>query len=566
MISQMKVEELKSFLRARGLRVTGRKQELIARVFVACENDVPVVKTAEEVQKEIVTEYKAKLSFADQCIPDPFQLAEGWLTENEGLKFWPTTLYPDIFNFLSFNPSELKSQDLNDYKTSKGYSYYATGWLKPLLYHPISSSSKYCLIKSTCRPSQKISDVPHKLWVCLKKESGQIQCSHCTCMAGLSQVCNHVAAALFRIEAAVRMGLNNPSCTSKPNAWLPNNKEVQPLKLKDIKLKRADFGTRGKKKSELNSSPKKRFDALGEEESNLTLDDIASALTTVCDRSQSMVFSAVNRVGQNATAQAIIEEELYTFDKFLMESESSEEFLMKMEYFPSNRTKIEIETRGQSDNPLWFSVRKHVISASKAHSVKTKMQTQSKSCNSDEAAVDFEAIFKSISGSKYVNPELPALKYGRAMEAEAVNAFITEYKKTHKGVTVNECGIFLCKDVPFVGGSPDRILDCLCCGKSCLEVKCPYSIRDKSPMDADVTLPYLNKDANVTSLKANHKYYTQCQVQMAASEIHTCHFYVWTPNGAFTQMLSFERDLWMGLKEVFSEFYLKFYVPSLFKE
>ena len=37
MISTMKVEELKDFLRLRGLKVTGKKNELIARVFVALE-------------------------------------------------------------------------------------------------------------------------------------------------------------------------------------------------------------------------------------------------------------------------------------------------------------------------------------------------------------------------------------------------------------------------------------------------------------------------------------------------------------------------------------------------
>ena len=44
MISKMQVEELKEFLRLRGLAVHGRKEELVARVFVAHENNVPIVK------------------------------------------------------------------------------------------------------------------------------------------------------------------------------------------------------------------------------------------------------------------------------------------------------------------------------------------------------------------------------------------------------------------------------------------------------------------------------------------------------------------------------------------
>ncbi len=171
MISTMKVDELKNFLRLRGLIVSGRKQELVARVFVAMENDVPIVKTAEKGEKEISDENAGKLSLGDEVIHDPFKITDGWLEEDEGIAQWPTTVYPDIFNFLAFHPSELKSQDLSDYKTSKGYSYFASGWLQKLSYHKVSEKSRYCLLKTTCRPSQKISDVPHKLWICLIKDS-----------------------------------------------------------------------------------------------------------------------------------------------------------------------------------------------------------------------------------------------------------------------------------------------------------------------------------------------------------------------------------------------------------
>ena len=41
-LSAMKVEELKAFLRLGCLKVTGRKEELVARVFVAVENSAPI--------------------------------------------------------------------------------------------------------------------------------------------------------------------------------------------------------------------------------------------------------------------------------------------------------------------------------------------------------------------------------------------------------------------------------------------------------------------------------------------------------------------------------------------
>ena len=65
---------------------------------------------------ELDKEYQMKLRVLGEVMPDPFILRDGGLSEQESIKAWPTTLYPEIFNSLSLNPSELGSTDLNDYK------------------------------------------------------------------------------------------------------------------------------------------------------------------------------------------------------------------------------------------------------------------------------------------------------------------------------------------------------------------------------------------------------------------------------------------------------------------
>ena len=62
-------------------------------------------------------------------------------------------------------------------------------------------------------------------------------------MGSMGQSCNHVAATMYRIEAAV----NNSSCTNTRNQWLPNHKDAQPMKIKDINFGREDFCQRRKK-------------------------------------------------------------------------------------------------------------------------------------------------------------------------------------------------------------------------------------------------------------------------------------------------------------------------------
>ena len=185
-ISKMNVEELKYFLRMRGLKVSGRKEDLVARVFTAKENNVQPSKTAQEVEMKIQQEYCDKLVVNDVFIPDPYSL-EGWLSEEDGIRLWPSILYPDIFNHLTFNPAGLASKYLSDYKNSKAFSYFINRWLGLISYHSIDESSPYCFLKTDCQPSERLNDPPHKLWICIKKRGAKIHCAHCSCMAGMSQ-------------------------------------------------------------------------------------------------------------------------------------------------------------------------------------------------------------------------------------------------------------------------------------------------------------------------------------------------------------------------------------------
>ena len=76
LISKMSLEELKNYFRIRGLKVNGRKIELVARVFAASENGVKPIKTAVEVEADLKTEYLAKLKIDDRNIPDPCKITQ----------------------------------------------------------------------------------------------------------------------------------------------------------------------------------------------------------------------------------------------------------------------------------------------------------------------------------------------------------------------------------------------------------------------------------------------------------------------------------------------------------
>ena len=106
LIYKESLEELKNYLRIRGLKVNERKIQLVASAFAASKNGVKPIKTSVEVEADLKTEYLAKLQIDDRNIPDPFKIPDGWMNQDEGLKFWPMLIYPDIFNNLMFFPSE----------------------------------------------------------------------------------------------------------------------------------------------------------------------------------------------------------------------------------------------------------------------------------------------------------------------------------------------------------------------------------------------------------------------------------------------------------------------------
>ena len=153
----MQVDELKNFFCLRGLKTAGRKQELVARVFVAIETTCNWLRQLKRWKRSLQLSYEAKLVIDYELIPDSFKTTGGWLEEKDAVAYCPTTLYPDIYVFLAFDQSKLKATDLGD----------TDAWLHSLYYHPVTESSKYCIFKTTRRPSQKITDIPHKLWICI---------------------------------------------------------------------------------------------------------------------------------------------------------------------------------------------------------------------------------------------------------------------------------------------------------------------------------------------------------------------------------------------------------------
>ena len=228
---QESLGELKDYLSLRGLSVTGKKRELVARAFSACERNVRVVVSDEELRSRPTVEYQQRIKSLPR---DPRLIAEDeW---RNYMTTWPALDLGKVFSFI-LSKKEFDSDYVGKYKVCKAYSFFASGFVDTLYSHTFVTIGEY-ILKCKVTPSQRVRDEPWEVWVAIDTNwgggGGGVLSAWCSCTAGYSQSCNHVMALLYKVEHAVSVGLTNPSCISVPCRW--NDcmfREDEPKKIRD---------------------------------------------------------------------------------------------------------------------------------------------------------------------------------------------------------------------------------------------------------------------------------------------------------------------------------------------
>ncbi|XP_057306788.1 uncharacterized protein LOC130644983 isoform X2 [Hydractinia symbiolongicarpus] len=123
---------------------------------------------------------------------------------------------------------------MENYKSLEAHKFFVSGWVQTLFHMWLKPG--YFLAKCEVKPSYRTNDKPHQPWVALN-QSGSVLAAHCSCMAGLGETCSHVAATLYKIEAAVRLGLTTQTPTDVPCQWNQNfTKDVNPSPVASIQM------------------------------------------------------------------------------------------------------------------------------------------------------------------------------------------------------------------------------------------------------------------------------------------------------------------------------------------
>ena len=389
------------------------------------------------------------------------------------------------------------------------------------------------------RQGQKTSH--YKVWVCLNKKHGWVLTGNCTCMAGLGSSCSHIAALLFKLEAAVHFQFNEKrACTSELCAWKASRKSVQPAPLSAI-----DFG-RPKKhtlpaistrdilvKNYSCSDPTTGSNPISNEKLSalykispnsaiFTSLDVSAYIDNDNDRAEAAKnvhhSSGSDTDSVDESEDSCIPEPLTSLflpssinmsDEELYEFGKSRYYQYVNSYYQKVYDNLQEVTKKQSLSNAWMVHRAGRVTASVCFQV-SRMKNNPSLVNSIMQYTTFTSRFT---------------EYGKETEQFAKQKFHEMEGNNHKDFQLNRVGLQVDADYPFLGATPDGLVTCSCHGLAVLEVKCPYNFKESlDGWQNDKNFPI---DESL-EMKQDHKYYFQIQLQMDLCQAGFGYFFIYS--------------------------------------
>lgn len=553
----------------------------------------------EEPQKR----YKEKLAMLGG-IQDPYFTLNN-ASSGSGLDWqsWPSVEYPDIYNYFIAMPSLYTKQDLKAYKSLEGYRYFIDGWVNEIRVLSIPSRINACLVSGKVKHSQRLSEAPLQPWVAVEN-GGMIICAHCTCMAGLGEACSHIAALLFTLDANSQVR-KNLSCTSLPCYWLPPSfKSVPFARISDI-----DFTGPQKKYCKLidheqvssapSSSSMSVTASMSATTSTFVTSSSVSSLVTATSLSTSATSSLLTTSSSTMVSHRPSSAELDSFYKALSEAGKpailslvpkfcdayvplqmtsvlptplpelySEHFLdlsypqlllqceevyKNLSISPEQAKSVEQKTRKQADSKVWFQQRAARITASKF-----------KAASRTDITQPSKSLIKAICYPEGCRFKSKATEWGCEHEKTALEAYKNQENGRHSGFAVSSSGLVIHTAYPHMGASPDGIVKCNCCGRGVIEVKCPYSCKEKSFLLASANSKFfLQKHDGKYTLQRDHAYYYQIQLQMLLCETTYGDFVVWNESELVVERIVINESFLTTALEKTEKFFLYGILPEI---
>ncbi len=454
------------------------------------------------------------------------------------------------------------------YRNKKqGYKLWKEGYVKGVMVKPhVKAARELFLVKGKVHASMK--PVVYQVYVHLDQVTADVCYAQCSCKAGKGGCYKHIAALLYTLVDFHNMELveisPDLSCTQIGQKWsVPSKKASKAFKFDVIYFEKFDESKK-RKRQQVNES-RESYCATPKfawETSCTELEDMVEKLRLAgkaeyfCAALESNNFQPcanfVTSCSKASHADVHTQEDECRADEIesvldKLSSNISNDIDLSLINDPHIRDKILQtvavsttesvaickETLRQDESSIWFKERSKRITASLFGRVCNRRQSVY-----PKSIVD--AIINKKQGSYKNMP--PSLKWGIENESKAIE----KYKEIDGNLHPVNCGLVVSPKWPWLGCSPDGIIFEGESLKGAIEIKCPYSKRDFTLIEAaesDKSF-FLSVAGSTLALKKKHPYYFQCQGVLNILEIDWLDFVVYTTKDLYVERIHRNETEW----------------------
>ena len=527
---------------------------------------------------------------------------DGW---SKSLCMLPIFTEALIDNHLIYNAQTMPDKrNAQAYRhKQKGYRLFKEGYVRKVFVRAnvlLGDSEKF-LVKAEVAASMK--QQLYKVYVHLAQKNGSVSYANCNCKSGKGGCCKHVAGALYTLWDYSNLGLKvvpeDLTCTQVAQKWHVPSKgarqTVNAVYFNELEFEKANFkrDQSGSRKRALVSGASKGYCATPEfakEVQKTELEQLAKALRnsgkcqllraalegnnyepctmfqTSCKKPYPDSYKNWVPESDKTDTPLINLKDSGFFDKFAgyvpmpegkPVNQQCEQYIFQNVSIDSKKAKeIESETRGQSECRGWFTHRCIRSTASNFGRVLKQRER-----------TDPSKLVKEITKQRSMSSSdrLPAsLRYGRENESLAINKYCCARTNT----TVLKTGLIVNPKHPWLGCRPDgMILSNEGNIEGCVEVKCPYTHRDLTLLEATEDKNFFLLNSDGPKLKRTHHYYYQCQGVMAITETPWIDFITYTKNDLVIERIAYDETLWQHIMlPKLNSFYFDNVLPYLVKQ
>ncbi|XP_064454795.1 uncharacterized protein LOC135366067 isoform X2 [Ornithodoros turicata] len=401
----------------------------------------------------------------------------------------------------------------------------------------------------------------------LSRENGTILRCKCECRAGSGEVCKHVVCVFYALSYIATHDLKvvpeEKACTEGERQWYHSRKPLEVKKnVEQLEFVKDTCARVSGARDTIRK--RKAYESLPEERRNverLRLIHLVDLLRTHglgfwADILESNDFTPNELQAVNPTdTQTCVESTVPTLMDMISQSPvpSTEDVYEQLCHLHSSQTVTDIENATKEQNSSeWHQHRKGVITASVCYRVYTRVHT----IRNKYGPHNVLPLLNQICGKAQVITRV--MQDGIDMEPKAKEVYLQLHRKhtDHREYTIEELGLVLHESYPFIGCSPDVLLQCKCETKL-VEIKCPKGM--KAFMDSYTV--------NGKKVKRTNVYFAQVQMQMDVCKVDTCDLFVHDSEGEiFVITVPFDRTFYDDLVERCVFFFKEYILPYLLRE